>query len=448
MLSEAKIRNMYRLLEKEVVPALGCTEPISVALAVAKATETWRALAGASVFAFSPSSALSEAVLPEKVSIRTSLNFYKNGMGVGIPGTSLTGLYIASALGVLVGDSSKELEVLSGVEPHHAALAQQYVDGEHIEIDIEKDCSKVYADVRCTGAGHEARAVISDDHRNIVRVEADGKVLFEKPASSAAGQDEEELYHITMDEIFDFATHEPFEKIRFILEQAALNRALADYGLAHKSGMGLGTTLLSWMQTHKAMNEYTDYAMALTAAASDARMAGVMLPAMSNSGSGNQGITAMTPILAVGEKIGASEEQIARALMLSNLTAIHIKHGFGRLSAACGVVVASTGASCGVCYLLGGGLDQIKYAIKNMAGNLTGMVCDGAKLGCALKVASGTSAAMQAAVMAMDNIFVPGTNGIIDNDVERTIANIGLIAQKAMNAADDVILEIMLNKTK
>ena len=217
--------------------------------------------------------------------------------------------------------------------------------------------------------------------------------------------------------------------------------------------MGLGATLLGWMKKNSAMNEYTDYAMAMTAAASDARMSGALLPAMSNSGSGNQGITAMVPILAVAEKTGSSDEKLARALILSNLTAIHIKHGFGRLSAACGCVVASTGAACGVCYLLGGSLEQVKFAVKNMIGNLTGMVCDGAKLGCdgaklgcALKVASGTSAAMQAAVLALDNIYVPGTNGIIEDDVERTIRNIGFIAQRAMNEADNVILDIMVNK--
>lgn len=435
MLSAKKIKDMYRLLDKEVVPALGCTEPIAVALAVARAAEELR------------KAAADRKLLPEKIRIKTSLNIYKNGMGVGIPGTPLTGLYIGSALGAIVGDSSKELEVLSGVKPSHVEKAQEYVAEKRIEIEISKNCNKVYADAVCTAGKHSARAVIEEEHQNFVLVESDGKAVFEKKTSAKGARDEEDMYHITMDEIYEFATRQPFSKIRFILEKARLNRELADYGLKHKSGMGLGATLLDWMKKHKAMNEYTDYAMAVTAAASDARMSGAMLPAMSNSGSGNQGITAMTPVLAVAEKIKASDEALARALMISNLTAIHIKHGFGRLSAACGVVVASTGAACGVCYLLGGSKEQICYAIKNMAGNLTGMVCDGAKLGCALKVASGTSAAMQASVMAMDNICVPGTNGIIDDDVENTIRNIGLIASKAMNEADNVILEIMLNKS-
>ena len=435
MLSAKKIQDMYRLLEKEVVPALGCTEPIAVALAVARAAEELRKAAG------------KKDLVPEKVLVKTSLNIYKNGMGVGIPGTPLTGLYIGSALGAIVGDSSKELEVLSGVKPSHVGKAQEYVAEKRVEIEIVKDCNKVYADAVCVAGEHSTRAVIEEEHQNFVLVESDGKAVFRKKASAKGAKDEEDMYHITMDEIYEFAAKQPFSKIKFILDKARLNRELASYGLAHKSGMGIGATLLEWMKAHKAMNEYTDYAMAVTAAASDARMSGAMLPAMSNSGSGNQGITAMTPVLAVAEKLKASEEMLARALMISNLTAIHIKHGFGRLSAACGVVVASTGAACGVCYLLGGSKEQIKFAIQNMAGNLTGMVCDGAKLGCALKVASGTSAAMQAAVMALDDICVPGTNGIIDDDVENTIRNIGLIARKAMKDADNVILEIMLGKS-
>ncbi|MDE5703942.1 MAG: L-serine ammonia-lyase, iron-sulfur-dependent, subunit alpha, partial [Bacteroidales bacterium] len=250
----------------------------------------------------------------------------------------------------------------------------------------------------------------------------------------------------TIDEIFEFAKTQPLEDIRYILEAAMVNKELSNYGLVHRSGMGIGATLLSWINRRKLTDDFSNYAMALTAAASDARMSGALLPAMSNSGSGNQGITAMMPVLATAEKLGSNEVGIIRALILRTLTAIHIKHGFGRLSAACGCVVASTGAACGVCYLLGGNLAQIKNAIKNMIGNLTGMVCDGAKLGCALKVASGTSAALQAAILALEGVGVPGSNGIIEDDVENTIRNIGTIANEAMNEADRVILNIMLSK--
>ncbi|MCM1040836.1 MAG: L-serine ammonia-lyase, iron-sulfur-dependent, subunit alpha [Bacteroides sp.] len=436
MLSAKKLNNMYCLLKKEVVPALGCTEPIAVALAVAKAAETLRQVTG------------KKDLLPEKIKIVTSLNIYKNGMGVGIPGTDMTGLYIASALGAIVGDSQKELEVLSGVKPAHVETAKAFVEKGGVEIEATGKVNKVYAEAVCSVKGHQARAVIEETHQNIVLVEVDGKKVFARKKAKAGEQCEDELYDITMDEIYEFADKQPFSKIEFIIAEGEYNKKLSDYGLRHKSGMGIGATLLDWMKERKlsGTNCLTEYAMALTAAASDARMSGALLPAMSNSGSGNQGITAMVPVFAVAEKTKASREKLARALILSNLTAIHIKHGFGRLSAACGCVVASTGAACGVCYLVGGSCEQVKYAIKNMIGNLTGMVCDGAKLGCALKVASGTSAAMQAAILARRDVFVPGTNGIIEDDVERTIRNIGRIASDAMNEADPVILDIMTHK--
>lgn len=436
MLSAKKADNMYRLLEKEVVPALGCTEPIAVALAVAKATETLRETVG------------KKDLVPDSIKIVTSLNIYKNGMGVGIPGTDMTGLYIASALGAICGRSEKELEVLAGVKPEHVKLAKTLVEKKRVEITTAAKVNKVYAEAVCITKGHQARVVIEETHQNIVLVEADGKKLFAKKSTKAGAKNEDELYDISVDEIYEFATRQPLSKIAFIIEKAGCNKTLADYGIKHKSGMGIGAALLDWTKKSHITDNHllTNYAMMLTAAASDARMSGALLPAMSNSGSGNQGITAMVPVLAVAEKTEASREKLARALILSNLMAIHIKHGFGRLSAACGCVVASTGAACGVCYLLGGTNEQIKYAIKNMIGNLTGMVCDGAKLGCALKVASGTSAAMQAAILALENVYVPGTNGIIEEDVERTIRNIGRIASDAMNQADEVILDIMVSK--
>ncbi len=434
MLSAKKTADMYYLLKKEVVPALGCTEPIAVALAVAKAAEVLRKITS------------DKNLMPEKIRVSTSLNIYKNGMGVGIPGTDMTGLYIASALGAVAGDSAKELEVLSGVKPVHVARAKAFVEEGRVSVETKDKVNKVYAEACLEAQGHSACAVIEELHQNIVLVEADGKVVYKKKKASSDAKSEEDAYGITMDEIYEFATRQPLSEIAFIIDAARYNKKLSDYGLKHRSGMGIGAALLEWMKTNNALNEITDYAMALTAAASDARMSGALLPAMSNSGSGNQGITAMMPVLAVAEKTKASREKLARALILSNLTAIHIKHGFGRLSAACGCVVASTGASCGVCYLLGGDAEKVKYAIKNMIGNLTGMVCDGAKLGCALKVASGTSAAMQAAILALKGIYVPGTNGIIEDDVERTIRNIGYIASNAMNEADNVILDIMVNK--
>lgn len=426
MIDARRAEMLLRLLKKEVVPATGCTEPIAVALAVAKAKETL-------------------GTLPERMEIATSLNIYKNGMGVGIPGTDKVGLPIAAALGAIAGRPEKELEVLGGVQPDDVTTAQKYIDEGHVQITIAENCDKLYVKAALFAGQDCCTVEIVGAHTNIVAVTLNDKEVFRKQQVAEEAQNEE-AYDTTMDEIFEFAKTQPLEDIRYILDAALVNKELSDYGLAHRSGMAIGATLLSWISRRKLTDDFSNYAMALTAAASDARMSGALLPAMSNSGSGNQGITAMMPVLAVAEKLGSNEEDVIRALILSNLTAIHIKHGFGRLSAACGCVVASTGAACGVCYLLGGNLTQIKNAIKNMIGNLTGMVCDGAKLGCALKVASGTSAALQAAILALEGVGVPGSNGIIEDDVERTIRNIGTIANEAMNEADRVILNIMLSK--
>lgn len=426
MVDARRAEKLLRLLKKEVVPAVGCTEPIAVALAVAKAKETL-------------------GTLPERLEIATSLNIYKNGMGVGIPGTDKVGLPIASALGAIAGRPEKALEVLADVQPQHVESAQKYIDEGRVTITIAENCDKLYVKASAFAGPDCCTVEIIGAHTNIVSITLNGKDIFRKEHVSEQNQDEED-YDTTMDEIFEFAKTQPIEDIRYILDAALINKELSNYGLAHRCGMGIGATLLSWISRRKLTDDFSNYAMALTAAASDARMSGALLPAMSNSGSGNQGITAMMPVLATAEKLGSNEEDVIRALILSNLTAIHIKHGFGRLSAACGCVVASTGAACGVCYLLGGNLAQIKNAIKNMIGNLTGMVCDGAKLGCALKVASGTSAALQAAILALEGVGVPGSNGIIEDDVERTIHNIGTIANEAMNEADRVILNIMLSK--
>lgn len=426
MVDAHRAEMLLRLLKKEVVPAVGCTEPIAVALAVAKAKETL-------------------GTLPERIEIATSLNIYKNGMGVGIPGTDKVGLPIASALGAIAGRADKALEVLAEVQPQHVDAAQKYIDDGHVSISIAENCDKLYVKASAFAGPDCCTVEITGSHTNIVSITLNDQVVFHKEPEAEDAVDEE-AYETTIDEIFEFAKTQPIDDIRYILDAAMVNKELSNYGLAHRSGMAIGATLLSWISRRKLNDDFSNYAMALTAAASDARMSGALLPAMSNSGSGNQGITAMMPVLATAEKLGSNEEDVIRALILSNLTAIHIKHGFGRLSAACGCVVASTGAACGVCYLLGGNLMQIKSAIKNMIGNLAGMVCDGAKLGCALKVASGTSAALQAAILALEGVSVPGSNGIIEDDVERAINNLGTIANEAMNNADRVIMNIMLSK--
>ena len=403
------------LIHREVKPALGCTEPIAVALAAAKATEIigekckectgsgWRMTADFSI------------------SVEVSGNILKNGMGVGIPGTGMIGLYIASALGATV---TVPVQEASGIPMPEASEA--------------------------SGKSHSAAAVIEDDHDNIVETWLDGSMLQsghrktdeqdETSAEGITGKD------ITVKEIYDFATHAAFDDIKFILESRTLNLALAEEGLHGDYGLKVGKTIGNSRYDEVFGKDFMSYAMSLTAAASDARMAGCTLPAMSNSGSGNQGITATMPVIAYTIKYGTDDETLARALILSHLVAIHIKGYLGKLSALCGCVIASTGSACGITWLRGGSYAQICAAIKNMIGNITGMVCDGAKVGCALKVASGVAGAVQSAVLAMEGTCISEHDGIIEKDIEKTIMNLGQIGSVGMQNTDNMILDIMVCK--
>ncbi len=415
------------LIHQEVVPALGCTEPIAVALAVAKARETL-------------------GVKPTEIHVRVSPNIYKNGMGVGIPGTAMVGLHIAAALAAITGQSSDKLEVLKHVTPELVKDAQQLVDDKTINVHAEDTDEKLYIKAIASNGNHTASAIIRGTHNNITQVILNDEILHDTNYGAEGQISANTGLDLSLKEIYEFATTTPLSKLEFILEGAKLNSALSDYGLKHKSGLGVGANILESIQDGYLADDLQNHAMAITAAASDARMSGAMLPAMSNSGSGNQGITAMLPVVSVAKSLKADHEKLCRALIISNLTVIHIKKNFGRLSAACGCVVASTGAACGVTYLLGGTEQQIHYTIKNMIGNLTGMVCDGAKLGCALKVATGTCAAIQSALLAKKDIGISANDGIIEECTERTIKNIGIIASESMNETDKMILKIMTSK--
>ena len=435
------------LIKQEVKPALGCTEPIAVALAVAKAAEiisencpccgSWRMKADF------------------KLDVAVSGNILKNGMGVGIPGTGMVGLPVAAALGAVCGNSSLGLEVLKGLTPEAVARAKELVAKGFVHISVADTEHLLYVKATVTVDDNtvasaevdpHAYAVIEDDHDRIVETSFADKILMS--SESAAGlpaEASESPYDLTVQSIWNFAREAPYEDIAFILEDRTLNLALAEEGLRGNYGLQVGKAIRE-NQKEVFGDDFMSYAMGLTAAASDARMAGSTLPAMSNSGSGNQGITVSMPVIAYALKYKVDDEKLARALILSNLVAIHIKHFLGKLSALCGCVVASTGSACGIVYLEGGGYEQVCAAIKNMAGNITGMVCDGAKVGCAMKVASGVSCAVQSAVLALRGTCIPSTDGIIEDDVEKTIRNIGTICSAGMKATDRMILDIMLCK--
>ena len=439
----AREAEIIELIRKEVKPALGCTEPIAVALAVAKAMEIIEDKC-------TPSESDWRLTSDYRLNIEVSGNILKNGMGVGIPGTGMVGLHIAAALGAVCGKSCYGLEVLHDLDPAAIARAKELVEAESVKIGIADTTHKLYvkASVRSSDE-HIACAVIEDDHDNIVETDLDGTVLSDNHAdktSECADQKTTLDYHLTVKEIFDFARTVAYEDIEFILESRTLNLALAEEGLKGSYGLKVGYAINLAENREVFGGDFLSYAMSLTAAASDARMAGCTLAAMSNSGSGNQGITVTMPVIAYSIRYGTTEEQLARALVLSHLVAIHIKGYLGKLSALCGCVIASTGSSCGLVYLRGGDYEQVCAAIKNMIGNITGMVCDGAKVGCAMKVASGVSCALQSAVLAREGICISEHDGIIEKDIEKTIRNLGRIGSVGMQNTDNMILDIMVCK--
>ncbi|HPF93927.1 MAG TPA: L-serine ammonia-lyase, iron-sulfur-dependent, subunit alpha, partial [Tenuifilaceae bacterium] len=255
-----------------------------------------------------------------------------------------------------------------------------------------------------------------------------------------------ELVSLTVESIFDFIVNVPFKDIEFILRTVDYNTTIANEGLSKDYGLRVGRVLKGYIDKGILADDLMNNAMYLTAAACDARMAGCTLPVMSNSGSGNQGLTATLPVYSAAIRFKSSNEELARALALSHLVAIHIKHHLGRLSALCGCVVAAAGAGCGVSYLMGGRLNEAIFTIKNMVGNVTGMVCDGAKEGCALKVSSGVSSAIQSALLAIQGVVISSNDGIIDDDIEKTIKNLALVGSDGMTQTDELLLNIMVSK--
>jgi L-cysteine desulfidase len=361
----------------------------------------------------------------------------------------MVGLHIASALGAVCGKSSYGLEVLNDLDDKAIAKAKKMVEDSVVTVALAETTKKLYVKAIITDAcGHTASSLIVDDHDNIAETCFCEEILTSALAKEEAAVEQKSTldYHLTVKEIFDFASTVAYEDIEFILESRTLNMALAEEGLRGNYGLRVGQAISAAANKEVFGGDFLSYAMALTAAASDARMAGCTLAAMSNSGSGNQGITVTMPVIAYSIKYGTTDEQLARALVLSHLIAIHIKGYLGKLSALCGCVIASTGSSCGLVYLRGGDYDQVCSAIKNMIGNITGMVCDGAKVGCAMKVASGVSSSLQSAVLAREGMCISEHDGIIEKDIEKTIQNLGKIGSVGMQHTDDMILDIMVCK--
>jgi L-cysteine desulfidase len=421
---------IIKLIKSEVVPAVGCTEPIAVALCVAKAKET---LGG----------------IPEKIDVGLSANILKNAMGVGIPNTGMIGLPIAIALGAICGKSEYNLEVLKDVEKEYVEQGKSYIAENRIAIRLKDNITeKLYIEVTATDKdGNTAHAIINGGHTNFVKVDRNGETLFEKKADGEQDEDSCDDSWLSLHKVYDFATTAPLDEISFINEARTLNKAAAEKSLHENYGHMLGKTLTRPLGRGIMGDTIFSHIISATACACDARMAGAMIPVMSNSGSGNQGICATLPVVKFAEENHNTEEELTRALVMSHLTAIYMKQSLGKLSALCGCVVASTGSSVGITYLMGGTFKEITAAVKNMIANLSGMICDGAKPSCVLKLTSGVSTAVLSAMLAVSGECVESTEGIIDEDVDKSIHNLTKIGKDAMNETDRCVMDIMTHKS-
>lgn len=421
-------KRIIELVKREVVPAIGCTEPIAVALCTARAAEVL-------------------GRRPEHIDLYLSANILKNAMGVGIPGTGMIGLPIAVALGALIGRSDYNLEVLRDVSPEAVAEGCRFIDEKRIGISLKEGISeKLYIEVHASAGNDKAVAIIAGGHTNFIFISRNGMVELDNRTTTAADEADSCSPELSLAKVWEFAMTTPLDDIRFIMDTRRVNRAAAEQSFTGSYGHSVGRTLHCERQRKIMGDSIFSRILSYTAGACDARMAGACIPVMSNSGSGNQGIAATMPVVVYAEETFASEEQTIRALMLSHLTVIYIKQSLGRLSALCGCVVAATGSSCGITYLMGGGYQQVVATVKNMIANLTGMICDGAKPSCAMKLTSGVSTAVISAMMAMEGQEVTSVEGIIDEDIDKSVHNLTDIGRDGMNETDRIILKIMTSK--
>ena len=415
---------LIALIQEQIRPAVGCTEPGAAAYAAAVAAQT-----------------LGET--PERLTVSVSRNILKNAMGVGIPGTDMVGLPIAVALGALCGDAGAGLAVLHNITDVDVAQAQKLVDAQGVQVCLSDHPQKLYIDVLAEAGEHSARTVIAGTHTNIIRIEKDGQCISTGDGaeeSGAAGEGAE----LSLKEIDDFVRSVSSEKLNFLRECIDMNSAISQEGLEHPYGLGIGQSIYETLPEN---NSEENYALAVTCAAADARMGGCTLPVMSSCGSGNQGLTATLPVIAVARKRGLSEEDTFRALAYSLLVTIHVKQHLGKLSALCACSVgASIGTACALTYLDGGTLQQIGHCVDNVVADVSGVICDGAKAGCALKIATGVSSAFRGAMLAMKNRNASALDGIVGHDPEASVDNLGNLCNTGMLDTDRVILDMLVCK--
>lgn len=418
-----------QIIQQVVKPALGCTEPIAAAYAAAVAARQL-------------------GCKPARLEVVVSDNLYKNSMGVYVPGTGKIGLAIAAAAGAIGGNAEAGLEVLAAITPAQVAEAQELIDAGQVQVSRTSAPEFIYCRVRllgldAEGTEHSAEVTLCGGHTRIVEQRRNDEVTFtaEQGQGGATGAICDGV-DISIAAIYEFATQVEFEQIRFILQASELNSKLSDEGMNNPYGLEIGRTMQQNIQAGLIGEDVMNRIVMRTAAASDARMGGASLPAMSNFGSGNQGIAATIPVVVIAERFGASEEQLARALIMSHLGAIYIKSHYPPLSAFCGNTVTSAAAAMAMVYLAGGSFEQSCHAIQNVLSDSAGMVCDGAKASCAMKVSTSSGAAVRGFLMALNSHAVSG-QGIVAGNVEQTIRNVGQMVKDGMSATDSTIIDIM-----
>ena len=426
-LNEIK-KPLIQIVERDVVPALGCTEPISLALASATAAKYL-------------------GKTPERIEAKVSPNLMKNGLGVAVPGTGMVGLPIAAAIGALGGNPDGGLEVLKHITPEQVTAAKTMLEQKLVSVDIHQTEHILYSESTLFADNDYVKVAIQDQHTNVILIEKNGEILFQKVEDECTNCDPYEVFkQISAREIFEFSNAVELEKIRFISQAAELNRALSNEGLRENYGLHIGRTLRKQVGSGLISDDLLSKIMIETTAASDARMGGATLPAMSNSGSGNQGIAATMPVVVVADYLKVSEEKRIRALFLSHLMAIYIHSNLPKLSALCAVTTASMGSCAGIAYLLTGKFETASMSICSMIGDISGIICDGAANSCAMKVSTSVASGYKSVLMAMDETHVTGNEGIVEHDLDRTIDNLCAIASKSMQHIDRQVIEIMVSK--
>lgn len=410
------------ILREELVPAMGCTEPIAIAYAAALARKTL-------------------GRLPEKADIRVSANIIKNVKSVVVPHTGgLRGIVAAAAAGIVAGDADAELEVISHVREEQIAEITQYLHTAQFHVE-QSDSGYIFdIQITLTAGQEEAFVQIAGGHTNVIGLRRNGEVLIDKEYTQGGQVEHTDHALLTVENIIAFAECVRIEDVKETLDrQIACNTAIAEEGLSGKWGANIGSVLLKAYG-----NDVHNRAKAWAAAGSDARMSGCEKPVVINSGSGNQGMTASLPVIVYAQELGASREMLYRALVVSNLVTVHLKTGIGRLSAYCGATSAGCGAGAGITYLYGGKYKEIAHTIVNAVAINSGMICDGAKASCAAKIASAVEAGLLGMQMQIQNEQFYGGDGIVAKGVENTISNVGRLASMGMRQTDQEIVHIMI----